>query len=173
MVDDIQIDEATGTGLAAIMARRGVGVEQLGRVLGVDAPIGPCWTASHEVALIGTGPGAWLAVRDAAPVQWADDLRKSLVGLASVSDQSSAYTLWRLSGPGARTLLQRGAAIDLHPESFGVGSAATTMIAHVGVIIRQLDDTPRYELAAFRSYADSLRQWLDQAVAALPPGGNQ
>jgi sarcosine oxidase subunit gamma len=87
--------------------------------------------------------------------------------MASVSDQSGGYVILRISGPAARTLLQRGAPVDLHPSAFGPGSVAATVIAHIGVIIRQLDATPAYEIALFRSYAASFGHWLDAAVAAL------
>jgi sarcosine oxidase subunit gamma len=94
-------------------------------------------------------------------------LRERLGALASVCDQSGGYQILQLSGPDARTLLQRGAAIDLHPSAFASGSVATTVIAHIGVILRQLDAAPTYEVALFRSYAASFRHWLDAAVCAL------
>ena len=73
----------------------------------------------------------------------------------------------RLSGDGARQLLQRGAAIDLHPSVFAAGGGAVTMIAHVGVIFWQVDDRPTYDIATFRSYADNFRHWLDESAASL------
>ena len=40
-------------------------------------------------------------------------------------------------------------------------------IAHIGVIIRQIDGAPTYELAVFRSLGESLRHWLDLTAATL------
>ena len=90
-----------------------------------------------------------------------------LSGLASLSDQSSAYAVFRLSGLGARTLLQRGVSIDLDPAAFSPGSAATSVISHIGVIFWQLDNAPTYEVAVFRSLARSFRHWLDSVAATL------
>ncbi len=73
----------------------------------------------------------------------------------------------RLSGPDARPLLQRGVSIDLHPASFARGSIAVTAIAHIDVVIRQIDNRPTFDIAIFRSFAGSFRHWLDSAAAAI------
>ncbi len=165
---ELRIETREGFGLASIMARKGVDTEAVSTVLGVEVPAAPLRSAgSNGLSLIGTGTRTWLAYADGVAPFWADDLRARLNGLASVSDQSSAYVVLRLTGPGARTVLQRGMPIDLHPDVFGPGSAATTVISHIGTIVWQLDDQPTYEVATFRSYSDSFRHWLDQAAAAL------
>jgi sarcosine oxidase subunit gamma len=84
-----------------------------------------------------------------------------------VSDQSSGYVVYRLAGPAARTLLQRGAAIDLHPAAFPPRAAAVTMIAHLGVILWLADEAPTFEVAVFRSFAGSFQHWLETAGQAL------
>jgi sarcosine oxidase subunit gamma len=87
--------------------------------------------------------------------------------LASVSDQSSGYAVLRVTGPTARHLLSRGAFIDFHPSVFGPGSAAVTTIAHIGVVLWQLDDAPTYDVALFRSYAESFWHWIETTCAAV------
>ncbi len=165
---DLRIETREGFGLVAVMARKGVGADRIGAALGVDAPVIPARkVGAGGVSLIGTGAGTWLAYADGTAPFWADELRIRLDGLASVSDQSSGYVILRLSGTGARTVLQRGMPIDLHEDVFGAGSAATTVISHIGAIVWQLDDEPTYEVATFRSSSDSFRHWLDQAAAAL------
>lgn len=165
---DLSVQWRSGFGLATIMARKSVGAAEIGRVLEVEAPGRPQLCRGAEgLALIGTGAGTWLAYADDVAPFWADSLSDRLAGLASVSDQSDGYRVARLTGDGARTLLQRGAAIDFHPEVFGPGSAATTVIAHIGAIIWQIDTQPTYDVAVFRSFADSFRHWLDLTAAAL------
>lgn len=165
---DLHIQTRSGFGLVAIMGRKGVSDEAIGAALGLQAPGRPALHRGPDgLALIGTGAGTWLAYSEDAPPLWAEGLREQLAGIASVSDQSDGYCVVRLSGEGARTALQRGAAIDLHPAAFGPGSAATTVIAHIGVILWQVDDRPTYEVATFRSFSDSFRHWLDQTAAAL------
>jgi sarcosine oxidase subunit gamma len=167
VAEPLKIEERKGFGLATVMARRGVTPAMIAEALGVAPVDGPAWTRTGDLTLIGAGPGSWLALRDDGAADHAARLRETLGPLASVSDQSGGYRILRLSGPAARTVLQRGAAIDLHPSAFGPGSVAPTVIAPVGVILRQLDETPTYEIALFRSYAESFGHWLDAAVAAI------
>ncbi len=167
MAEAMLIEERTGFGLATVMARGGVTPAAIPGALGLPALDGPRVSRDGARALIGTGPGAWLAHADDAAPDWADDLRTRLDGLASVSDQSGSYTILRLSGSGARTLLQRGAAIDFHPDAFGPGSVAVTVIAHIGVIIWQVDALPTYDVAVFRSFGPSFRHWVQATAATL------
>jgi heterotetrameric sarcosine oxidase gamma subunit len=162
----VTIEERMGFGLASVMARKGVSARSIADALGVPAVDGPRWSNNGDLVLLGSGPGTWLALGE-GPADHAHRLQAGLGPLASVADQSGAYVILRISGPEARTVLQRGAPVDLHPATFGPGSVATTVIAHIGVVIRQLDDTAAYEVAVFRSYAASFRHWLGQAVAAL------
>ncbi len=167
MADAVVIEERAGFGLATMMARKGVDPAAIGAVLGVNLRDGPYCSTGDDIALLGTGPGSWLVQADAAPADWAADLRDRLGSLASVSDQSGGYVIFRLSGPDARTVLQRGAAIDFDPAAFAPGSVATTVIAHIGVIIRQIDDAPTYDVALFRSFAGSFRHWFDITAKGL------
>ena len=167
MAEEFLFHECPGIGIASVMARKGVSPEAIGARLGITLPGGPAAVTANGYTALGTGPGSWLVMRDEANERFAQLLRDQLEGLASVSDQSSGYAILRLSGPDARVLLQRGAAVDFHPDSFRPGSVATTVIAHIGTIIWQVDDLPTYDIAFFRSLSGSFRHWLDQAVAAL------
>lgn len=161
MAERLTIEQREGLRFASVMARKGVTATRIGEALGLAIAEGPRVSGDADLALIGTGPGTWLALGSI------EALRARLESLASLSDQSGGYAVFRLSGEGARTVLQRGAAIDFHPSAFATGSVATTVIAHIGVIIWQVDDQPAYDGAVFRSYADSFRHWLDLAAAAL------
>lgn len=167
MAEQLTIQLRQGLGIASVMARKDVDPIAIGSKLGVPMPTGPRATLNGARAVIGTGPGTWLVVEDGAAPDFSDALAETLAGLASVSDQSSGYSVLRLSGPDARTLMRRGVAIDVDPLAFGPGSAATTVIAHIGVIMWQVDDQPTYDVATFRSFAGSFRHWLDLSVAAL------
>ncbi len=50
--------------------------------------------------------------------------------------------------------------IDLHPRVFAPGSVAITHASHIGIMVWQLDGVPTYEIAVFRSFAQSLADWL-------------
>jgi methylglutamate dehydrogenase subunit D len=165
-VAELIVEELSGLGIATVMARKGVTGAAIGAILGVEPPAGPGAAYANDLTIIGTGPESWLVVKANAP-DFANQLSTTLAGLASVSDQSGGYVVTRLAGPQARTVLQRGAAIDFHPDSFRPGSAVTTVIAHIGVIIWQVDEQPSYQIATFRSYTHSFRHWLDTTIAAL------
>lgn len=167
MADRLTIAARDGLGIASVMARKGAGSAALGDRLGFALDDGPLARVDGSRAVIGTGPGTWLVVAEGAAPDHADAMAETVAGLASVSDQSSGYVVHRLSGPDARTILQRGAPIDFHPDAFRTGMAATTLIAHIGVILWQVDERPTYDVATFRSYASSFRHWLDQSAAAL------
>lgn len=163
MADDLQISECRDFGLATVMLRKGADAAAVGSVLGVAMPKGPACVTADGVTVIGTGPGVWLAFAADATPSWGTDLAARLPG-TSVSDQSGGYEIIRLSGPGARRALQKGAFIDLDPSAFGPGSAATTVIAHIGVVIWQDADAASFHVALFRSYAQSFREWLSAAA---------
>lgn len=167
MAEGVVIAEWTGFRLASVMARKGVGAEAVGEALGLAAPTGPAIAGDRRLSLIGVGPGAWLALGEPGPDLLEETLRSRLGALASLSEQSGAYRFWRLSGPGARVMLQRGAAIDLDARAFGPGSACVTVISHIGVLVWQEDDAPTYIVGCFRSLGGSFSHWLAITAAAL------
>lgn len=164
MADDVHVDRLEGFALASIMARSGITADAVGAALGGCAPDGARLAQAGEVTLLGIAPGAWLAHAARWTPAWETSLRNRLGGAASVSDQSSSYEVFRIRGSHARSLLQRGVAIDLDPALFRPGSVAVTAIAHIGVTLWQLDDAPTYHIACFRSHAASFEQWLASAI---------
>jgi sarcosine oxidase subunit gamma len=73
--------------------------------------------------------------------------------------------LLQAAGPRVRDALAKGLAIDLHPRVFTTGHAAVTAVAHIGVHIWQVDDSPTYEIAVPRSLAISFWRWLAASAA--------
>jgi len=163
------VKERVGLGLATVAVRKGQddGLKASVReAYGVDLPDTPTVAKGKDVSFIGTGPGQWLAVSETHGNETlAADLAKRLAGLASISDQSSGRAVLRVSGPKVRDVLAKGLAIDLDPRAFPPGSAATSTISHMGVQIWQTDDTQGYEIAFFRSFAESFWRWLTSSAA--------
>jgi heterotetrameric sarcosine oxidase gamma subunit len=164
------VSERTGLGIASIMARAGQAEPLIARIAatyGIEAIDGPSRVAADGGrAMIGVGPGAWLFVKEDAPADWANDVADGLAGFGSVFDQSSAYAVLRLEGPAAATLIGKGAFLDLHPGVFPPGSAAVTVIEHIGAIVWRIGPES-FEIAAFRSFASSFWHWLITAAAAI------
>jgi sarcosine oxidase subunit gamma len=131
---------------------------------------GPFRSTGNGVDAIGIGPHRWLLVCYADEAGSVGELTASLAGVAAVSDHSDGYAIFEISGSHARQMLAKGVALDLHPRSFTVSDAAVTSIAHVGATIWQLDTSPRYAIAVFRSYARDFREFLEAAAAEFVHG---
>ena len=152
--------------IAAIMARdRGQGA--IADALGLDLPSRPGRVDRDRMSIVGTGPGIWLAMEEGADPLWSDRMAARLAGCASVADQSSGYAVLRLRGTAARELLQRGAFVDLDSSAFGPGSAAVTMIAHMGVVLWRADAGSTFDIAIFRSHANSFWSWMIATASAM------
>ena len=164
----VTVAERTDLGLATVEVRKGQDdalKASVREAYGVDLPDGSAVFRGKDVDFIGTGPGQWLAVSGQLQnEQLADDLARKLGSLASVSDQSSGRAVIRVSGPKARDALAKGLAIDLDPRVFGAGRAATSTISHMGVLVWREGETEEYDIALFRSVAESFWRWLSAAA---------
>ncbi len=162
----VRIGPRTGLALATLSVRKGRGKalrEAARAAFGAELPERPRVAHGDGVAFIWAGPESWLALRqgdDLEPV-----LRDALGACASVTDQSDGRAVLRVEGPRARDLLAKGLPIDLHPRAFSPGDVALSLVAHVGVHLWQLDDTPSYELAVLSGYARSLLAWMLESGA--------
>lgn len=166
MAEALTVRERAGLNFASVMARKGVSAAELGKAFGLPKlPETPSSARLDSLSFWGTGPGNWLAIADRFDPEWPKRLETLTGPLASISDQSGSYVLFELSGPGARIALQRGVAVDLDPQIFIPGCVATSVIAHIGVILHHAD--AGYEVAVFRSYAGSFRHWLAEVIATV------
>ena len=169
---DVSICERDGLGLATMHVRKGQAAplnERIRTHFLITLPTGPACTSAGDVAFIGTGPGCWLVIRERGGHEFSASLRQITAPLASVSDQSGGYTVFRVGGRDIRQTLAKGFAIDLDPAVFRVGDAATTVASHIGATIwRREDDSdgwPVFDIAVFRSLAHSFWQWFSESGA--------
>jgi methylglutamate dehydrogenase subunit D len=155
-------------GLASMIARRGCGPALVAAVrehFGSDLPLLPRRVEAGEFAFVWTGFEQWLVSRRGAASNSLEEQLEKLRTFASISDLSDAHAIVRVSGPQARRTLLKGIAIDLHPRAFKTGDCAVTMIGHMGAILWQIDDGPTYDIAVFRSLAESFWLWLTESAA--------
>ena len=157
--------ERIGLEIATVMHRHGKAAEfatAVKQTHGLDAPDGPEWVSAHGTMLLGVGPGRWLAVRERRDGEdFFARLSAELEGSASVVEQSAALGVLRLTGPKLYPTMEKGVQLDLAAPAFPVGRVAVTSIAHVGVTLWKIDETPTIELAVARSLADSFLHWLE------------
>lgn len=134
---------------------------------GIPLALQPNRVASmRELRTLWLGPDEWLVT---APAGVAPDLigrlSRALAGRhATVTDLSASRAVIEIAGPQARSLLEKGCGLDLHPRAFGPGQCAQTVFAKLPVIIDQLGAAPLYRLFVRRSAARWFVEWLIDAA---------
>ena len=95
-----------------------------------------------------------------------ESLEAALSGMhCLVVDLSDSRAFFRISGPGAREIIAKGAPVDLHPEAFRKGLFRRTRVADVAAAFCLVSEHPDvFELFCARSYARYLRDWLVNAA---------
>jgi len=153
--------------IAHIASRKGkanVVMDRLAAVLGTMPEDEPRHVAGEGIALMGCGPGQWLALAESER-QLVSRLTVAVAGAASMVDLTSAKAVIGIAGPRARDVLAKGCGLDLHPTEFPSGSAAATQVDHIACQLWQIDATPTYELMVGRSVAKSFWSWLTASAA--------
>ncbi len=126
------------------------------QVLGKPGDAAPTVPVGFD--LRSTGPGQWFAV--GAADQALPAFETGVYGV----DQSHGRVLIRLHGAPVRSVLAKGTALDLHPDQFAIGAAATTLIGHISVnLCRTGEDV--FELLVLRGFAESLWHELETMSA--------
>ena len=153
--------------LANVMARAGKQADLLIRSrerFGLALPTISRREFQGPLSFSWAGPGKWLAMLESAwAIDFARNLQEIFAGLASVTNQSDGLSVIRVGGPKARQALAKGVALDLDARSFHVGDTALTVVGHIHVHFWQIDETPTYEFAVFRSFAIAFHEWLLEA----------
>ena len=108
------------------------------------------------------GPNEWLLV---SPIERTGALMAQLreevaAHRASVTDVSGGQILLRLTGPGVRSVLEKGCTLDFHPQEFAVGACAQSGLAKANILIGLVDDKPIFEIIVRRSFSEYVVDWL-------------
>ena len=142
-------------------------LKAVGGALGSSLPLTPN-TVSEDAGLtvLWLGPDEWLIV---TPPDGESTIVASLEAAlgdihSSVTDVTGGQTIIRLSGASAKDLLAKGCPLDIHPRVFGHGQCAQTLVAKAMVTILRVDDAPTFDLVVRRSFADYLREWLQDGA---------
>lgn len=121
-----------------------------------------------SMAVANAGFEQWFASSE-TDLNLAASLRESCGEQAAITDQSGGWTEVRLSGAGAYETLARLCPLDLHPDAFPVGSAARTVMEHLGVQLALVDEQPTFSLMTPSSSARSFWTALTHAMASTRP----
>jgi len=159
--------------IARIHARKGRRTDLTRTVrarFGIDLPVGPRRVESADLAFIGIGVDSWLATTDAQMDGFAVSLRDVIDDSATVSDQIGSYHVLRLCGGHVRDVLAKLVSLDLHPNVFEAGCAATTLGLHIPLTLWRLADEDTFELAVPRSYRHDFEHLLAENAAEFTQG---
>ena len=131
--------------------------------VGLPAAVGEVAGNTEGTAVLWSGPDEFLVVAPEG-TELFDDLVAALGQSAGqVVDLSANRTVVELSGPSARLVLEKGCPADLHPRSFDVGTAITTVLGPVPVLLwKTAEDT--FRLLPRASFADYTARWLLDAM---------
>lgn len=129
--------------------------------LGVALPegVGSVAGATAGIAVLWLGPDEFLVV---APedTELVDGLVQALGDEAGqVVDLSANRTVIELSGPSAREVLEKGCPANLHPRSFEIGTAITTTLGPVPLLLWKTGEET-FRLLPRASFADYTARWL-------------
>jgi sarcosine oxidase subunit gamma len=142
--------------LSAVETALGLGLPLEANTVAQGNGLVACWL----------GPDEWLIVTPPAKEAELVETLRSALGetFAAVTDVTGGHTLITVGGDQARPLLETGCTLDLHPRTFGPGQCAQTLLAKAGVLLRQRDETPLFDLVVRRSFAEYLWRWLEHAA---------
>ncbi len=142
--------------LISVAARSGEALDFFGGPL----PDPGRFAAAGGVTAYWMGPEQWMLAADDPGL--IGRLRDAWGGAASLTEQTDGWAQLRLSGPGAVAGLERFCPLDL--GAFPTGSAARTVMEHMGAVIAREDDAPTWLLMTARSSARSFLHALETAL---------
>lgn len=146
------------------------GARGIDEALGAPLPrkVGETSQAGGHTALW-LGPDEWLVVSESDADALVEQLRAAAGDTpAQVLDLSANRTVIEVSGPGARSVLEKGCPADLHPRVFADGTAIVTTLARVPVIVWKVD-AERFRVVPRASLAQYVAAWLLDAVCEFAP----
>ena len=153
-----------------VQARRGRWAKRRRRPGALSAPTTetPGIVASATATLVWSGADQFLALtRDGTGDAPPRSFPASTARHRSRS-KATAIASWRVSGPRVRDMLAKLSSLDLHPNEFPVGAAATTSIDHTSVILWRepdADGSSVFSILIFASFAVSLWETMADAAA--------
>ncbi len=156
----LSMAELTGFELVQVMSRRGqwgATDAACASTYGKAAPARPQAVETGDALLIWSGPDQFLVLSPRGNAL--ETAQAGFAGAASISEQSDARSLLRITGPRARDMLAKVCSLDLHDEVFPVGTTAVTYIDHTSVNLWRSADAEAqavFHLLIFGTFAESL-----------------
>lgn len=121
--------------------------------------------------LFGLGPNEWLLYCDLDQVEQIGAAISEQMGDRhhAVTEVSDYYTVIRLRGPDAESLIRRGSPLDIHPDKFQSGDMAQTRFGHASILLYKQSDGESWDIQVRWSYAEYVWDYLVSAMNCLQP----
>ena len=165
-IGDVRIAEVTGQSLVSVATPLG-GAEALADALraahGVEVPAAGQVTEADGTLFLGLARDQFFLMTDDLGPWLEKRVGAALGGAGYVTDQSDSWVILRVSGADAREALARICPIDLHPDVFGRGQVARTVMEHLGAII-VAEGGDSFLLMSARSSAKSFLHAVKQSA---------
>jgi sarcosine oxidase, subunit gamma len=126
-------------------------------------------SGTGDTSVLWLGPEEFLVV---APTEAHESLGGDLIqalrealgdGEGQVVDLSANRTTFELTGPRSRAVLEKGCALDLHPRVLKAGTALSTEIGNIPVVLWKTGEET-FRLFPRASFAEFLGRWLLDAM---------
>ncbi len=108
-------------------------------------------------------PDEWVVIGEVPPHE---DLASALGDDGAIIDTSDARAGFTLTGPHVREVLSTCCPIDVHPDAFGRGQCAQTLIGHAGVFLAPIG-ADRMLVLTRPSTADYVVRWLADGIESV------
>lgn len=130
--------------------------QEAAAILGRELPRLGCLAITGGDLILGLGPGWWMSD---SPAGTPTPSGSSAVSIIDVSAQRTPLIL---TGSAARDVISHGCSLDVHPEHFGVGATAQTLLAKAGVMLARTN-VDEYRVWVRASFARYLATWVIDA----------
>jgi sarcosine oxidase subunit gamma len=142
--------------------------DQVTRQFSVTLPTRPNTTArSSSLTIFWLGPRSWLlvAANPASPLTDFTAKRDALNQAGgALFDLSASRVAYRIAGEHARSVLESGCPLDLHPRAFRAGACAQSVFGRISVLFYRPDETPTWIIMVARSFARDTWEALQQSA---------
>ena len=166
--DGVDLAEASGLAVVSIAIPRG-GASKLKTAMksayGTEFPAPGSVVTSKDgkTKFLGMNLDQAFVIFDHADADAATIVGKRLKDRAYVTLQSDNWVGVRISGNRSRDALERICPIDLHPDVFGIGQVARTVMEHLGVIILR-EDKDGFLMLSASSSAKSFLHAIETSI---------
>lgn len=153
-----EVDPGRMTSLAPYKEQRAALSDALHAAHGVAFPQPNRMTSQHNAHALWFGRDMALLI--------GPEPDTSLAAHAALTDQSDAWAVVDLSGPGVDEVLARLVPVDLRPQVFRRGHTARTLIGHMSASVTRTGPES-FRLMVFRSMIKTLFRELHHAMIGL------